>query len=840
MEHNAGLSGAEKRRGRRIFNAFAVVNSFSFLLLSGNMITLFALRLGASSALIGVLASFPYVAFFFMVLGKRLVRRFGVVKLFGHAWLVRYVLMLPAVAIPAVAALVNPGAALGLLVVCTLGFHAARGVGMIGESPTMAALSAGRDRGEYVSRFQITVAAVSIVTGLAIAALLGARAPLTRYALFVGAGIAAGFVSAALVYKLPEPAATRAGAGRPLFETIAESLVHPNFARFIAGFAFYGVLTGMGRSFLIVYAKQVYAQSDSMAIFFTVVGSLGAVCMGYLARLLIDRLGAKPIYLFFIALYALSLIPAVIAPPLTGTALVVFLSVLFFFATMGFTGGENSAQVYFFGLVDPRDQLNLGILYFLTLGVGGSAGALLGGGLLDALPALGVPAGAPAFRVFFTLMAAALALVFVFNSRLQRRGARPFRDAFGVMFSIRDLRAMTLLHQLDQPHSISEERRLIRGLGESHSNVSLEQVVERLTSPSYEVRTEALAALEQLPLNREAEDALIDHLTAHEFTTAFFAARIVGTLKVERARATLRKTMYSNDHLLAARSMVALAQIDERRAISDIETVLRVSDHPMMTIHAAMALKQFGDTGSLPVLLRRVHQEASTPYVRDELVLAMVGILGHLDWFFPIYSRFLEDRAAGVDELERYLEEERRRTDCAGRVPALNAMLAALARGPQGTATAPGPGGPEAAGAAPAAGDGPGSDTSAADAPAPGAPPTPDAPVPPAPVPEKPAEFVSPVIPAPRHAGEEGDDAQATPEVHGFVGQARALFEEFAAANERQARSHSARLVQAVLADDGLAGFARLQIMAAALLIKLYCGTQKRAGFFARLFGRRR
>ena len=185
MEHNAGLSGAEKRRGRRIFNAFAVVNSFSFLLLSGNMITLFALRLGASSAMIGVLASFPYVAFFFMVLGKRLVRRFGVVKLFGHAWLVRYVLMLPAVAIPAVAALVNPGAALGLLVVCTLGFHAARGVGMIGESPTMAALSAGRDRGEYVSRFQITVAAVSIVTGLAIAALLGARAPLTRYALFV-------------------------------------------------------------------------------------------------------------------------------------------------------------------------------------------------------------------------------------------------------------------------------------------------------------------------------------------------------------------------------------------------------------------------------------------------------------------------------------------------------------------------------------------------------------------------------------------------------------------------------------------------------------------------------
>ncbi len=678
MEYGAGLSGAEKRRGRKVFNAFAVVNTFSFLLLSGNMITLFALRLGASGAVLGLLASFPYLAFFFMALGKRLVSAFGVVRLFGHAWLVRYVMMLPALLIPLVAARSGPAAALGMLLICTFGFHAARGVGMIGESPTMAALSAGRDRGEYVSRFHMVVSTVSIVAGLFIALLLGERAPLSRFALFLGAGILAGFFSTALVYKLPEPDETRAGAQQSLFETVTRALGEPNFARFVGGFAFYAVLTGMGRSFLIVYAKQVYAQPDSAAIFFTVVGSFGAVCMGYLARLLIDRLGAKPIYLFFIAMYAVSLIPAAVAPGLQGMTIALFLSGVFFFATMGLTGAENSAQVYFFGLVDPRDQLNLGILYFLTLGVGGSLGSLFGGVLLDVLPAVGIVRPAAVFRVFFSLMVGLLFVALFLNSRLERRGARSFLNTFGIIFSLRDLRAINLLHQLDQPHSIPDERRLIREIAESHSEVSLEQILEKLDSPSYEVRTEALAALEHLPLDRAAEDALIAHLTNQEFTTAFLAARIIGSLRIERARSELRKTMYSEDHLLAARSIVALAQVGERRVIPEVETIMRISEHPMMTIHAAMALKLFGETSSLPVLLDRVRREGGAPYVRDELVLAMMGIIGLVDWFYPIYSRFLTDRFEAIDELESFVEQERRHGRFSGPAAAINAMLAAL------------------------------------------------------------------------------------------------------------------------------------------------------------------
>ena len=77
---------AQRKLGRRLVLAFEVVNTFSFSLLAGNLITLLLLRLGANSTLIGILAAFPYIAFFFMPLAKGSVVKNGLVKTFGRAW----------------------------------------------------------------------------------------------------------------------------------------------------------------------------------------------------------------------------------------------------------------------------------------------------------------------------------------------------------------------------------------------------------------------------------------------------------------------------------------------------------------------------------------------------------------------------------------------------------------------------------------------------------------------------------------------------------------------------------------------------------------------------------
>jgi hypothetical protein len=81
----AQLSPAALRRGRTSFHLFNTFNSASFVLLSGSFITLYALSLGASNATVGLLNAFTYITYFFLPLGKRLVRRSSILKVFGRA-----------------------------------------------------------------------------------------------------------------------------------------------------------------------------------------------------------------------------------------------------------------------------------------------------------------------------------------------------------------------------------------------------------------------------------------------------------------------------------------------------------------------------------------------------------------------------------------------------------------------------------------------------------------------------------------------------------------------------------------------------------------------------------
>jgi hypothetical protein len=53
---------------------------------------------------------------------------------------------------------------------------------------------------------------------------------------------------------------------------------------------------------------------------YSLVASVGALAMGLLTRLLVDRLGAKPLYVVFTAFTALSLAPLADRPGADGTS----------------------------------------------------------------------------------------------------------------------------------------------------------------------------------------------------------------------------------------------------------------------------------------------------------------------------------------------------------------------------------------------------------------------------------------------------------------------------------------------------------------------------------------
>ena len=363
-----------------------------------------------------------------------------------------------------------------------------------------------------MSTFQISAALVSIVTGSAVAFFLGPDANLARYVLFLSTGIACGLVATGLVFSLPELEHERDHAKASLRATVRRALADTRFRAFVSAFLLVAVASGIGRSFLIVFAKQAYRLSDRSAFLLVAIGSLGNMVAGYLGSILLDRLGAKPIILFSLVGFAVSLVPVVILPPLEGVALFALLGLVFFLATMGYSGAEVANQAYFFGITRNDARLNLGILYYVTLGLGGFLGSFAGGIILDLFQTfLSVQW---AFRLFFAAAAVILVGAAVRTWRLESLGAETFRGALEVIFSPRDLRAAGLANRLVRSRSQDEERRTIRDLAQSGSVLPLQEILRRVESPGYALRHEALEALSTLPFTEEVEQTLRSHLSS--------------------------------------------------------------------------------------------------------------------------------------------------------------------------------------------------------------------------------------------------------------------------------------------------------------------------------------
>ncbi len=655
------LSSFRIKKGRRTFNAYSAVNSFSFSLVTGNTLTLYALALGSSSTQVGLLNAFMYLSFFAIPIGKALVRSGSLVKTFANFWMLRTGALLPMVFIPFLAGAGNLGAALGILLLSAFLFNLFRGIGLIANNPVIGFLAPGKDRGEYIVRLSLINNGTALLGTLFLAFLLWHNEGVETYNLVLVIGIAAGFAASALLYRLPDPRVhprEKERGERSLWAETAQAFREPNFRRFVLSYLILGIGIGMARPFIVVYGKAVYGQSDSLVTVFSVCASLGALLMGFVMRVSIDRLGAKPMYIIFAAVSALSLVPAILAPGIGHQAFsLAFLCLLSAAVNMGFAGQESAAQTYFFAMVPKEGILNLSMLYYFILGSTGALGAVAGGSVLDALSAAGA---SPlwAWRIFFLLAAAVLGLGFWAQRNLLDLGSFPVRDTLAVLFSPRDMRALTLLRRLDATEDPEEETEIIAELGTVASGVSAEVLLDRLSSARFAVRYEALLSVSNLKrLSSKVREALLSELRDGAFTTAGPAARILGEFRVHQAVPLLKERIFSPDYRLAGESMLALARIGDAKSQFLIAEALETSNNPFVLVRGVQAIAEFANPSAIPILLDLLRNESLPPHVADETILTVSSMMGMPKKFFFAYESWARDRSRGASLLEGYLDE---------------------------------------------------------------------------------------------------------------------------------------------------------------------------------------
>lgn len=680
-----GLTPRQLRAAQRSFTLFAFLNMISFQLLTGNVIALYGLRLGAGEPLIGVLYSFMPLAYLMPLAGRAVVRRLGTVRTMGMFWIARQLLMVPILFAPLAAARGRPDVGIWLIVVSVVGFHLARGVAMTSFNAVVGAVTTPAERGSFLARIQLVSHLGAIAAGLAMGLLLQQRSPLLLFTLILAIGIVTGLLAARELFRLPEPAAlARPGSFGP---ALRDAFRRRGFPRFVVVLALNSFVTAMALPFLLVYVKRVHGLGDNTTILLAAVGSVGAIVMALVSSFVIDRVGSSPLLLLFNSVLAVTLLLVVAAPPLVSPAAAwIYLGVIFFLAAFASWGTENTHSVYYLSLIRAEERLNLGIFDLVVIGLGAMLGSLAGGAVLGRLASLPGLATADAYRIYYGAMVAAYAVVLLLTMRLDRLGAASFPNVLGIFVSPRQLRALALLHRLKASRTPDAAEFLIQRLGEVRSDLAAPDLLRALRSPRFTVRSEALDALSEVPLNDEVRAALITEVEEQGFTTAYQAAELIGRREMREAVPALRRGLESDDVFLAGKCMVALARLRDEGSLATVARKYRETANPRLLIHGAAALELYGRPDSLATLLEPL-ERGPTPFARDEIILAAAGILRISDTFYPLYQEFLTERRHGLallaDLLEERQERRKRQARAAGApaaAPAVPAEVTALPR----------------------------------------------------------------------------------------------------------------------------------------------------------------
>ena len=644
------LTPAARGRARRDFDIFNVLNSSSFGILSGSLVTLLALKLGASALLVGVLNAFAYVSFFFMPLGKRLIAKRSIISIYSMGWFWRYIAMIPVAAAPLI---VYWSGAQGWAFVCLVsgvaGFNILRGVGMIGSNPVTASLAEGGDRGAFLARVQILANLAALGSNLAVSLVMGHSASSIIYAALMGAGIALGLAGTFWLRKIPEPAAYRPKPGGGIWSTTREAWKEKPFRNFMGIYVLICFTASMGRTFLPVYAKTIYHQGDDAVMILTLIASLGGAVAGMLSRLVLDRLGAKPLYAIYGFISILGFAPAFLSPAV-GSLLGAFilLGVLFFVTAFGLVGQDGAGQTYYFALVPRERTLDLAVAYYVANGLGGTFGSIFGGSILDGLAGFGL-SGAMVWRIFYGLVGLLLFVAILVSSGMIRLGSASIRESLESLLSLRDLRTFDILTRLDRSEDPGEELALIHELGVSGSTRSQKDLVGFLSSPRFEQRVEALHSLEALPwLDESSLVALRGEVERRPDTTGYIAARILGKRRDPASRELLRSSLLAEDHLLRGAAAIALARLGDEESRPVVEELLRRSQPARLRLQAVFALELMGNRDSVPILVSSLSRDDPPAFVSDEIVLAIASILGIMEQYWPFYQIFSEDEERGL------------------------------------------------------------------------------------------------------------------------------------------------------------------------------------------------
>jgi len=380
------VSEEECARGLRLLVIEAAFSGGATALTTGVILTAFALHLGASNLMVGVLASAPFLSQLLQLPAILLVERVRKRKRIAVLTSIAGRLMLALMAATAFFTGLSP-----LLIFLAAQFTLC-GLGAIGTCAWNAwvrDLAPENRLGQVFARRTVWLTAINLALGLAAALALDltpahSSARNLVFASMFGVGCITGLISARIVTSMPEPLMPPPGGAIRLGGLLRQPLRDPNFSRLLVFVGIWQFAVNLATPFFTVFIVRQLHFNVSFVMVLSVVSQVANIMALRTWGLLSDRFANKSVLAVCAPVYILSIVAMIGASQIGDRTLVALWLVVLHLFMGGSVAGVTLTSTNIALKLSPRGSATAYVAASATVtAVAAGIAPILGGLLAD-------------------------------------------------------------------------------------------------------------------------------------------------------------------------------------------------------------------------------------------------------------------------------------------------------------------------------------------------------------------------------------------------------------------------------------------------------------------------
>jgi len=294
-------------RGSFNIHWFGIFNAISFQIILGAPIILYAKSIGASSTVLGIIASFTPLMTVFQLPAAQFLGRYGYKQFVLMGWSLRTLFIFLITGVPLMGFLDNT-TKLAVMLASLFVFNLLRGISSAAWMPWITALIPEEIRGRFLSVDQMFLTLGCLLALIASAVVMTGRVEPWEYALVFLMSAVGATLSLNFIRRIPDVAAS---------ETVRKSsepvpwgniLAYPPFRELLIFNVIFMAVIGSLGVFTIEYLREFPKFDVSVILYLSGISFVGALASLPFSGRLVDEAGSKPVMTGALALFSVTIL----------------------------------------------------------------------------------------------------------------------------------------------------------------------------------------------------------------------------------------------------------------------------------------------------------------------------------------------------------------------------------------------------------------------------------------------------------------------------------------------------------------------------------------------------